>query len=254
MRFKLFLIIPFFFFFLSVSTSQINDYKISIGVNIGYSTFMMNDINKYIRYNYNDVGFNFNEINSCINYGGQINYHFSNRLAVRLGFNYFNPPKQSSSIPVYFTDVQGAIFGKGKLDLSINTNAFTINLQPVYKFSQNKKFRFLAGIGVIYSKGKLLMEAEENKNSYSENIKWDNTNIGFLGSCEIEFYLIDFLSIFGEFSIQYNKIKELKDEDGQTVQISKYILNDGKINLDYSGVNLNFGILIYPTYFFKNEK
>ena len=232
---------------------QTDHKKLSFGANIGYSSLTMNDLNSYISNHFNAAGFNFNEINGCLNTGAQANYHVSRRIAFRLGFDYFIPFKQSDTKLLYRTDADGSVIGKSNLKVNLVTRAYDFYFEPLYKFFQGEKFRFMAGAGVLYSFGKLKLKAEDEYLDYYDQESWKNSAFGFLVNGDFEYYLKPFFSLLASLKIQYNLIPDLKDQDGNKVYLSKEIISDGSISLDYSGVSLNVGLLIYP-FHIKNSK
>lgn len=233
--------------------SQTDQKKFSFGANVGYSSLTMTDINSYINQHFNEAGFEFSEISGCLNVGFQANYHISKRIGFRLGINSFLPNKQSSSRVFYYTDADGSIIGKSELNITLLTRAFDLYFEPIYKFFQSEKYRFLAGAGILYSFGKINIDATDNKLSINQNENWKNSSPGFLLNGEFEYYVKPFLSLFAGMKIQYNLIPNLKDSDGNDVIISPEIIDDEQINLDYSGISLYIGLLVYPFNFKESQ-
>ena len=239
--------ISFFLIALNISVcGQSSPGKFSIGGQFGISSLAMNDLNTYVEKNFNDAGFDLYSTNNSLNIGLQANYHISNRFALRLGFGYYFPNKQSDSKPYYITDIQGSVIGETLLDVTYASRGYNLSLEPVYKFFQNEKYQFIAGTGILYSMGYLEIDTKNNDLNYYENKKWNNTSFGFMLNAHLEYYLNPFISILGGIQFRYMPIHDLKDEDGNTVIISGNVLDSKKVSLDYSGIELNVGILIYP--------
>ena len=239
--------ISFFLIALNISVcGQSNPGKFSFGGHFGISSLAMNDLNTYVEKNYNDAGFDLNSIKYCLNTGIQVNYQLADRYGLRLGFGYYFPTKQTSSKPFYILDIQGEVMAKTTLNIDMATRGYNLYFGPVYSFLQSDQYQVLAGMGVLYSTGYLEMDVLNNDFDYSENQKWKNNSFGLMANANFEYFLNPFLSIFGGIEFRLMNISDLKDEDGETVIISAEVLSNKTISLDYSGVGLNAGILIYP--------
>lgn len=213
----------------------------------------MKEMNTFINNNFNSAGFDFNEINSCINGGLQFNYQPFKRIGFTLGFNYFFPFKQSDGITIYHYDQLGYVIGKSGLNVDLMTRAYNFYLEPYYNFYQTEKYRFSAGIGILYSNGFLKLNMENDAEGIYKNEKWRNNSVGFLIDGNFEFIITPSFSVFAGLGYQYNNIANLMEEEGETVNISKDVLSDGTLSLDYSGLNLKVGIILY-TKDFKSSK
>ena len=230
----------------SVSFGQDNHKKFSIGAKIGYISLMMDDFNHYIKGHFNEAGFDFKEFNQSFKTGIHSDYHLSNRIALRIGYDYYFPYHQSDDIVLYHRDAQGVTYAQSNLEVSITAKSYNLYFEPLYKFFEGKNHRFMAGAGIIYSFGKLQLTADDDFLDYHDNENWKNSGIGFLLNGDFEYHLNRYISLMAGIEIQYNIIPDLKDENGNMVQIPNEIISNETISMDYSGATLSAGLVVYP--------
>jgi opacity protein-like surface antigen len=229
--------------------------KIGLFGNLGYSMYAMDQYNEQVDLQNEFIELmgltsdGISKLNGGLTFGGGVMYGLMSNLLVGLEIDYLTAVSKGEG------EDSGTIMGiPYSTIMKMEASAGALGFGPVIKYAMpiGGTMLLTGGIGLDYASvaGSMTMEVTNEMMGItttivSEDEKVSGSGIGFKILVGGEMFVNPMISVGADLGYRILKITEVKDEDGEVIEVMDADGNVENMELDYSGLIIKGGAKLY---------